>query len=280
MMKRKGLNHLKDSWKYLIVLFFSAVVIVPIFIVLFTSFKTSFEYDTKGILELPSSLYLGNYKKAFLEGSLMLAFRNSFILVLFGAAGSIILGSMTAYVLSRFEFTLKKLLKAAFLATALIPSITFAIPIYLMFVTLGVTNTFIAPIFIYLGTDILQLWIYMQHLDKISFCLDESAMVEGASYFKIYRSIIFPILKPATVTIVIIKAVYIYNDYFNQFLYMSSRHLRTITTALQNFESGPYAVLYNVMSAALIIAFIPTIIAFAVLQKYIYSGITMGALKE
>ena len=108
--------------------------------------------------------------------------------------------------------------------------------------------------------------------------MDESAMMDGASYFKIYRSIIFPQLKPAIATVAILKILGIYNDMLLPYLYMPSPDLRTVTTSIMMFYSTKTAA-WNVMSAGMLLIMLPTVLIFLFAQKYIISGIGAGSVK-
>jgi raffinose/stachyose/melibiose transport system permease protein len=103
-------------------------------------------------------------------------------------------------------------------------------------------------------------------------------MLDGASYFTIFWRIILPLLKPAIVTVLIVKGVNIYNDFYTPFLYMPKSELQVISTALFKFQ-GPYGAHWEIICAGVMIAIIPTMIIFLALQKYIYNGFTEGSVK-
>ena len=108
--------------------------------------------------------------------------------------------------------------------------------------------------------------------------LDESAALEGANRFTIYWRIILPLMKPAIATVVIIKGIAIYNEFYIPFLYMPSRDLGVISTSLFRFK-GPFGTQWEIISAGVILVIIPTLIAFLALQRFIYNGFTAGATK-
>jgi multiple sugar transport system permease protein len=266
--------------KHLCLLVWTFLVLYPLTILLFSSFKTDEEYVRTSVFSLPESfLNFSNYIKAFMEGDFINAFKNSLILVAVGAIGTVFIGAMVAYCLDRFDFALKKYIKLLYTISYIVPSVALQVSIYAVMKGMNLTGSIYAPILIYLSTDIVQLWIYLQFMDKISVALDESAMIEGASYFKIFRSIILPLLAPATATVVILKSVTIYNDMYTQYLYMSKLELQTATTALMSF-SGDRINVQNLMSAAILIVMVPTILIFLFMQKYVFNGITVGSVKE
>ena len=118
---------------------------------------------------------------------------------------------------------------------------------------------------------------FLQYLEEIPISLDESAYLDGASYFGIFWKIILPNLKAPIVTMLIISGVGVYNDFYNPFLYMPDRNLKVISTALFAFK-GPYGTNWPVILAGVVIVILPILIVFLSLQKYIYNGVS-GAVK-
>jgi raffinose/stachyose/melibiose transport system permease protein len=266
-------------FKYLTLLLGAFVSLVPIVVVLFASLKTSKEYGLTSPLTPPENwLNFANYTKAFVNGKMLLGFGNTVFIVVVSIIGASLIGSMIAYVLNRFKFRGSKLLMGAFLLATLIPSVTTQVATFRIINAFNLVDTRFAPIILYLGTDIIAVYIFLQFLDSISESLDESAMLDGASYFTIYWKIILPLLAPAIVTVIIIKGVNVYNDFYTPFLYMPSEHLQVVSTALFKFK-GPYGSQWEVICAAIMITIIPILVAFISLQKYIYNGFAQGSEK-
>jgi multiple sugar transport system permease protein len=143
---------------------------------------------------------------------------------------------------------------------------------------LGLFNTIGSNIILFIGTDIISIYIFLQFLNGIPRDLDEAALIDGASFFGIYLRIILPLLKPAIATVLIIKIVAIYNDFYTPFLYMPDKDLGVISTSLFRFI-GPYSANWQVICAGIVITIIPTLIIFLLLQKYIYNGLIQGSVK-
>lgn len=266
-------------FKYLTLILGALAALIPIVVVFFASLKTGPEYASTGPLTLPENwLNFSNYTKAFVDGKMLLGFKNTVIIVVISILGATLTGSMMAYILSRFKFKGSKVLISMFLIATLIPGVTTQVATFQIINNLGLFNTRWAPIVMYLGTDIIAVYIFMQFLDSISESLDESAMLDGASYWTIYWRIILPLLKPAIVTVIIVKGINIYNDFYTPFLYMPKTDLQTISTALFKFK-GPYGSQWEVICAAIMIAIIPTLVVFTALQKYIYNGFSQGSVK-
>ncbi|MFD2657350.1 carbohydrate ABC transporter permease [Gracilibacillus thailandensis] len=253
--------------------------ILPILVVFFASFKTGAEYTTTGPLTPPSDwTNFENFKRAFVEGNMLNGFKNTVIILVISIIGTTLIGSMVAFVLNRFKFRGSKLILGAFLLATLIPGVTTQVATFQIVNALGLFNTMWAAIILYLGTDIIAIYIFLQFMNSISVSLDESAMLDGASYFTIYTKIILPLLKPAIVTVIIVRGIFVYNDFYTPFLYMPKTELHVISTALFKFQ-GPYGSEWEVICAGIMLAIIPTFLAFISLQKHIYNGLTSGSVK-
>lgn len=281
-MKIKKLSFRKiiaAALKYLSLIFASFIAVVPLIVIILASFKTQVEFRESGAMDLPNNFtYLENYIRAFIDGKMLLGFMNTAIILVVSMVGAIMTGTMTAYIINRFDFRAKTLVRGAFLIAALVPSVTMQVTCYQIMNSLHLVNTRASVILLYVGTDIIAIYIFLQFLENISYSLDESAIVDGASYFTVFFRIIMPLLKPAIVTVLIIKGVNVYNDFYTPFLYMTSRKLLVISTSLFNFQ-GPYGTQWQIICAGIVITIIPTLLIFIFLQKYIYSGLTQGAVK-
>ncbi|WP_410767948.1 carbohydrate ABC transporter permease [Fontibacillus sp. BL9] len=265
--------------KYASLLLGAFAALIPIVVVLFASFKTNKEYGASSPLTPPDNWFnFANYSKAFINGKMLLGFGNTVIIVVISIIGATLIGSMIAYVLNRFKFRGNKLLMGAFLLATLIPSVTTQVATFRIINFFHLVDTRFAPILLYLGTDIIAVYIFIQFLESISESLDESAMLDGASYFTIYWRIILPLLAPAIVTVIIVKGVNIYNDFYTPFLYMPSEDLQVLSTALFKFK-GPYGSQWEVICAGIMITILPILIVFLALQKYIYNGFAQGSVK-
>lgn len=276
-MRRKKINFF-NIVNHTAFIIFTLIIIMPLLITIFSSFKTSIQIARESVLALPSPITFENYVAVFKEGNVLVAIKNSFLLVILTVIINSLIASMVAYSLSRFEFKLKKLFFFLLSVGMLLPGFIAEITRFGIITKLGVYDTIYAPLLIYVGTDLMQIYIYKQFIDQIPFSLDESAMMDGCSYFKIYWKIIFPIIMPATATLAILKSVGVLNDMFTPYLYMPSPQNATLTTMLMNYvgRSGSWAKL----SAAVIVVMIPGIVLYLLFRKKILAGMTAGAVKE
>lgn len=269
----------KNLFKYTCLLLWSFIIFFPLITLFFGSFKTYDEFINTSGTTLPESfLNWDNYIRAFNDGKMLIGFTNTFILMLAGVGGSMIIGSMVAYVIHRFNFKFKKVILFCYLLVSIVPLEISQVGTFKLIHKMGLYNTLFAPILIYIGADVLMVYIYLQALGKIPKEIDRAALLEGASYGQIYRRVIFPLLKPATATVAVLKMMAIYNDFYIPYLYMPGENLNTVSTTIYRFV-GPNQTEWHVISAAIIISMIPMLILFLVLQKYIYQGITAGSIK-
>ncbi|MEU6354243.1 carbohydrate ABC transporter permease [Streptomyces sp. NPDC047072] len=258
----------------------SVVVLLPLLVVLLTSLKSEKEMaNAGGALELPGDLLnFGNYAKAFQDGEMLSAFANTAIILVVSIGGTVLIGSMTAYAIDRFTFRFRKLVVALFLLAALVPGVTTQVATFQIVNSFGMFDTLWAPIALYMGTDIVSIYIFLQFVRSIPVSLDEAARLDGANAFTIYRRVIFPLLKPAIATVVIVKGITVYNDFYIPFLYMPSEDLGVISTSLFRFR-GPYAAHWEVISAGAVLVILPTLVVFLSLQRFIYNGFMRGATR-
>ena len=230
--------------EYVSLIFFGLCAVVPVVSCVITAFKTETEYQQTNVMTLPESwLNFDNFVKAFNTANMGRAFLNSVIVMVCVLVVSVILGTQLAYVLNRFKF----------------PG----------------NNGYIIMM---CGTDVISIYIFIQFMENIPVSLDESAIIDGASYWTIYWKIMLPLLKPAIVTSCILKGVGVYNEYYCANLYLMDKKLHTIARCLYTFV-GPMGSQYNLICAGVIISLLPALIVFILCQKQIYSGIAAGAVK-
>ncbi|MER5576843.1 carbohydrate ABC transporter permease [Streptomyces massasporeus] len=265
---------------YLSLIAATAVVLLPLAAVFLTSLKTEKEMAAgSGALALPGDPFnFDNYVTAFQDGRMLSAFANTAIILVVAIGGTVLIGSMTAYAIDRFRFRFRTSVLALFLVAALVPGVTTQVATFQIVNSFGMFDSLWAPIALYMGTDIVSIYIFLQFVRSIPVSLDESARIDGANAFTVYRKVIFPLLKPAIATVVIVKGITVYNDFYIPFLYMPSEDLGVISTSLFRFK-GPFGAHWETISAGAILVIVPTLAVFLFLQRFIYNGFTRGATK-
>lgn len=253
-------------------------VIVPIIPLIFMAFKTGTEYSSTSVLVPPKNWFnLYNFKYAIKVGNLGKALFNTGVILVISLTLQLLFTSMVSYVLHRFDFTGKRVIFTLFLLTMFIPVVTTQTIVFQIIYRLGLVNKIFSVILLYSGVNIVGIFIMFNQLDAIPKEMDESALIDGASYFRIFRSIIFPLMKPACITLLIINGIGYYNDFYIPNLYLR-KDVQTFTVALHKFF-GNNATPFEIVAAAILLGIIPIMIVFLFLQKYIFYGLA-GAVKS
>ena len=267
--------------KYVLLLFASFVALVPLVSCVITAFKTNEEYASTNVMVLPQSwLNFDNFVEAWKQANTGSAFLNSFMILICVLVGSVMISAMLAYVLNRFQFPGNSLIRTLFTIATLIPGIASQVTVYQIMDSLHLVNTMHGYIILMLGTDVITIYIFLQFFENLSVNLDESAIMDGCSYFGAFFRILFPLLKPAIVTSAILKGVSTYNEYYMAGLYLQDKtRYQVVSTALYVF-TGPMGSQYNYICAGVLITIIPALIIFLLCQDQIYSGLAAGAVKD
>ncbi len=271
------------TFAYLVLLLACFIALLPIVTAFTVSFKTADEYASTGAMQMPSSfLNFENYRMVWVGNnpsqSLLRAFGTSGLVVVIVVAASVMMGSMLGYVLNRFRFPGNGLIRNLFLIATLIPGIAMQVTTYQIMTDLKLVNTLAGYIILMSGTDVISIYIFLQYFENLDVALDESAVLEGCSYFGVFFKILLPLTKPAIITVAVLKGVGVYNEYYSANLYLNSGKFYTVSTALYSF-SGPYKSQFNVICAGVLLTLLPPLIIFLVFQKQVYAGLASGSVK-
>lgn len=257
------------------------IAIIPIWSCVVTAFKTPEEYAGSSVMVMPQNwLYLDNFIKAWSTADMALAFFNSGLILVVVLVLSIMFSSMLAFVLNRFAFRGNRLVRSLFLFSTMIPGIAMQVTVYQIMSALNLVNNMIGYMVLLTGTDVIAIYIFLQFFENLSVCLDESAILDGCTYFGVYFKILLPLTKPAIITCMILKGVITYNEYFMANLYLQDKtKFQVVSTCLYAF-TGPMGSQYNYICAGVLISILPVLVIFILFQKQIYSGLAAGAVKN
>ena len=266
--------------KYASLLLASFIAILPIYSCLIVAFKTDEEYALSAPMSLAKNPFnFSNFATVWTDGNMGKAFLTSFFVVIMVVLFSVLIGSMLAYVLNRFAFPGNRLIRNLFLFATLIPGIAMQVTIYQIMNRFNLINSLFGYILLQCGTDVISIYIFLQYFENLPVSLDESGILEGCTYYGVFFRILFPLLRPAMVTVMILKGIGVYNEYYTANLYLQDKtKFVTISTALYSF-TGPFGNRYNVICAGVILTMIPILIIFIFCQRAIYSGLAAGAVK-
>lgn len=252
--------------------------IVPFLFVIVNSFKTRKDIILNP-LSLPKAINFDNYVSAFDKMSYMHAFTNSLIVTFFSVILIIICSSMTAYFLVRKRTKYTQIMFLILVASMIIPFQGIMIPLVKIYGSIGMLNNKWALIYMYVGFGAaLAVFMYHGFIKSIPIELEEAAMIDGCTRFQIFWKIVFPLLKPTTMTIAILDVLWIWNDFLLPSLVLIKATERTLPLSTYYFY-GTYTVDYGLSMAGLILTIIPVIIVYLFMQKSIINGVLQGSIK-
>lgn len=224
---------------------------------------------------------LENFPNAIKKMNFFRSFGNSLVITIFSTIGTIILSSMTAYLIVRNNWKANKILFVTMIASMVIPFQVLMVPLVSLYGGIfGVLNHRLTLIIMHIGFS-LSMATFMFHGSihtNVPISLEEAATIDGCNKWQIFSQIVFPILKPTIATVAIIDAMAFWNDYLLPSLVLGRKELYTIPIATKVFY-GTYSTDTGLIMAALLLAMLPILILYLFLQRYIVEGITAGAVK-
>ncbi len=253
--------------------------LIPIVGSILTSLRGFDDFNARGFWSIPESISLDNYVKAWGKMGIDKYLLNSFIVTIPSLIGCIMLASMCAYALVRFQFKLAKPLYYMFVAGLLLPFQMLLLPVFKLTNDLGVYNTYWALIFFHTAFQLAFCTFVLRNFMKtVPASLFESAMIDGATEWTIFLRIAFPLMMPGIASLATLEFTWIFNDYLWALVLITDNSLKPITTGLANLR-GQFTTDYPLIVAGSIIACAPTLIVFFALQRYFIGGLTVGATK-
>ena len=263
---------------YAILVVYVIIIITPFLMIFMNSFKSLREIFLKPFSP-PSKLSFENYVKAWKKANLTNAFLNSIIVSFASVLGILLVSSMLAYAISRYEFPLRRFLYVYVIAGLALPARLAIIPIYVILQKINLLDTRLGLIIIYVSTGIaFATFLLKNFMDDIPVEIEESARMDGATPWTIFTKIDLPLIRPALVVVGIVNFVGIWNDFFFPLIIINSRGKETVPLAISIFF-GEYSNQWQLISAALSMSVLPIMIAFFILSRYFIVGMTQGAIK-
>lgn len=254
----------------------SLVVIVPFLIVIFNAFKTKSE-SINMALTLPKEWHFENFKQVWAQGDILQSLKNSLIISITSVAITVLSSSMCAYVISRNRTKRNRFIYIFFALGLMVP--VSMVSIVKVLRVIGLYNTLPGAILVCVALIMpLSVFLYYGFIVGIPKELDEAAIIDGAGAFRIFFQVIFPLLKPATMTVIMINFLNVWNDFQIPLYTLPDPNKAVIVTKVYNFY-GTYTASWNLVSVTIIYAILPILIVYLFGQKYIISGMTAGSVK-
>lgn len=281
MSSRKTKRGLMITGRVLILSFFLLLVVLPVYWMVITSFKTNPEIiNAQEITFFPKTFTLENYVSLFQMFNYGTLIKNSIILAVATGVIVTVFAIFGGYAMARYRFKGKGAILLFFLITQMIPGILVMIPIYIFFSDAGLINTRFSLLVVYvIGNLPFSVITMRSFFERIPMSLEESAKVDGCSQMQSIFKIVLPIMFPGIVSVFIFAFIGAWNELISGTIYISSQDLWTIPVGLKSLI-GKYNVQWGNLMAGGVLAMLPTAILFVFMQKFIVEGMTSGAVKE
>jgi len=255
------------------------VWLMPLIGALAVSLRTNEDLVSRGFWSVPEKLTLANYIRAWEQAGVSQYLKNSFLITIPAIAGILFFSSMAAYGLVRFRMRFGKGLYYLFIAGMLLPFQMLMLPVFELANKLHLYDTLWGLILFHISFELgFGVFILRNFMRTIPQSLFDSAMVDGASEWVMYRKISLPLTLPALAALATLEFTWIFNDYFWALVLVRRDALKPVTTGLSTLM-GRYATEWPVVVSGGILAAIPTLVVFLLLQRYFIGGLTLGATK-
>lgn len=233
-----------------------------------------------GLGIFPTKYFFSNYTAAWNEGQIGPAFINSVVVSVGGVILVVILTSAMGYALGRYSFPGRKILIGVLAALVILPQGYTIIPVFDLITKLHLTGNLFGIILAESGSaHVIQVLLYAGYFSQLPKALEESAMIDGAGFLRIFTTIFFPLAMPVTATVVIIQFIASWNSFLIPLvLTLSQPQLQTLAVRVYSFQ-GENLTNYAQLSAAATVTLVPVIIVFLCLQRYFVEGMA-GAVKQ
>lgn len=263
---------------YLILSLWAATTVFPFVWIINNSFKPSREVVNTSFA-LPINFTLENYRNAFDNLNILVAYKNSLIISGSVTIGVMLLASMMAFAMTRYQFKGKEIIYSLIMASLMFPVFSTIIPVFKMMSQAKLINNPLSVILPQIAGNLSFACIVMMgFLRGLPLEMEEAAYIEGANVRQVFTKIIVPLSRPSLATVAIFCFLWSYNDLFTQ-LIMIRRRIKYPVCALLNEISSKYGTDYGLMASSIAIIIIPVLIVYILLQKNIIKGLTAGAIK-
>lgn len=256
------------------------IIIYPFIWMISSSFKPLGELSQFPPKLFSKSMSFNNYKEVLFNQnpSFLTYFGNSTFVTVVSVVGTLLTSSLAGYAFAKMKFKYRDQLFLLYLATMMIPFQVLMVPQFVLFKYLGIYNTRLALILPRLFSP-LSTFLMRQFFVQVPDSVIEAGRIDGAGEFKIFWKLILPLAKPALATVTILNFVWRWNDYEAPLLFVTKKHLYTLTVGLTNFIDEAGFAQDHLILAGAAVALVPMLIIFLICQKYIISGLTSGSVK-
>lgn len=277
-MKKSKSFVLKQGIIYILFVVMSLTIIYPLFWILSNSLKTNKEFysDT---FSLPSILNFSNYREAW-ENGISTYYINSLLVTAAAVILILILSTLAAFALTRLDMKFKKIIFILLIGGMFVSPQTAVLPLYDILQNIHLYDTYAAMILPDTAFRLsFSIFLLYPGFASIPGELEEAALIDGATRFKIYRKVVLPVCKPTVMACILLNLIYVWDEFTFALNFISNEKYYTIPVGLMSFSQALYTD-WVVLLAGITLAVIPILIVFIVFQKYFIAGLTVGSVKE
>ncbi len=278
MKERKIIS---DFFSIFFLTILSLIFLFPIYLVVINSFKSRFNIISNPFVFPDNETFVGieNYINGIQSSGIIGSFLRTVFITVLSVIAIIIFTSMTAWYITRIKSKLNKVIYYLFISSMIVPFQMVMFTMTAVSIKLGLNSPLgIVPVYLGFGSG-LSVFMFSGFIKGLPREIEEASMIDGCSPLKTYFYVVFPVLKPVVITVAILNAMWIWNDFLLPYLLLGSGN-KTLSVAIQLTMQGAYGSIdWGGFMAMLVLAIIPIIIFYLFCQKYIIKGVIDGAVK-
>lgn len=281
-MTIKTKNRIQNFFYHLFVCLFGFIMIYPVLWMITGSLKNNTEILNSSLTLIPPNWRWDNYAtgwKGFAGIGFGTFFKNSFIIACISTFGTVISSACVAYGFSRIKFKGRKIWFSAMIGSMMLPGQILMIPQYILYNKLGLVPSVVPLLLPHFFGQAFFIYQMMQFMVSIPKELDEAATIDGCSRYSIFTRILFPLLKPAIITTIIIQFYWKWDDFMGPLIYLSKPASYTVSIAIKLFADSASTTDYGAMFAMSTLSLLPVFFIFLFFNKYLVTGISTSGLK-
>jgi raffinose/stachyose/melibiose transport system permease protein len=261
-----------------VLLAYALIAVAPVLFILLASLKSTPAFFGAPF-GFPKPLVWSNYSNAWNQGDLLSAFRNSLTIAVISIAVSTIVASWAAFAVVRLRPRFPAAVQLLFVVGLLVPAPVLVIPMFILMKWLHLIGSIAALVVPYVGLLIpLAFLIYVHFIKTIPESLGEAARIDGASQWQVFWRIEFPLLRPATMTVIILNTIFVWNDFLLPLVLGTQNSLHTLPVAVVGFF-GVYSTAWGLVFASVVMSALPVVVLYVLFNRRFVDGVTAGAIR-
>lgn len=280
LISYKNKREIKSNILKVFVVLFLFVEMYPVIWMLMAAFKSPADLTTLPAYALPTELYLKNFPEAWTTGRMGIFFKNSLIVTLASLFFIVFFSATTSFALTKMKWKGQQLVASFFLTGIMVPVTIVLLPLFQIYMKLGLLNTYWSLIITYVGFGLaLSIFLISNYMKSMPDDIIEAAFMDGCNLYSLFFRIIMPLIKNALVTVIIIQFFFRWNDLIFSMTFISKTSMKTIQTGLMYFSDEYGSKNWGAIFAAISMGVTPTLVLYIFLNKFVIEGMTSGAVK-